>query len=106
MKDFDAVRVKFGVPPPAIGAGGPGGGRGGGAPVDPANVGAKVGQAKGAVMAFSDVPSDTTVRAYSDVKLALPKAIAEGNAVIAKASALAATLKKIDVTLTVPATIK
>ena len=105
MKDFDAVRVKFGVPPPPIAAGG-GGGRGGGAPVDPANVGAKVGAAKGAVLAFSDVPSDTTTRAYADVKLALPKAIAEGNAVIAKASALASTLKKVDVTLTVPAPLK
>jgi hypothetical protein len=105
QKDFDAVRVKFGVPPPPIAAGGRGG-RGGGAPLDPANVEAKVGQTKSAVLAFSDVPSSTTVSAYSEVKLALPKAIAEGNAVIAKASALAATLKKVDVTLTVPATVK
>ena len=57
-------------------------------------------------MAFSDVPSDTIVKQYADVKLALPKAIADGNAVIAKATALAATLKKIDVTLTVPAAVK
>jgi hypothetical protein len=107
-KDFDAVRPKFGVPPPAIGAGGPGGGggRGGGAPVDPNNVAARVGVAKNNVMAFTDTPSDTAMRQYADAKLALPKAIAEGNAVIAKATALAATLKKVDVTLTVPAAIK
>ncbi len=107
-KDFDAVRPKFGVPPPAAPAGGfgGGGGRGGGAPPDPNNVAAKTATAKGGVMAFTDVPSDTTVKQYTDVKLALPKAIAEGNAVIAKAQSLATTLKKVDVTLTVPATVK
>jgi photosystem II stability/assembly factor-like uncharacterized protein len=107
-KDFDAVKVKFGVPPPAAPAGGfgGGGGRGGGAPPDPNNVAARAASAKGGVMAFSDVPSDTIVKQYADVKLALPKAIADGNAVLAKATALAATLKKIDVTLTVPAAVK
>jgi photosystem II stability/assembly factor-like uncharacterized protein len=107
-KDFDAVRPKFGVPPPAPAAGAPGGGggRGGGAPVDPNNIAAKAGTAKGNVMAFTDTPSDTAMRQYADVKLALPKAIAEGNAVITKATALAATLKKADVTLTVPSTVK
>lgn len=107
-KDFDAVRPKFGVPPPAIAAGGPGGGggRGGGAPVDPNNLAGKVGTVKGNVLAFTDNPSDTTVKQYADVKLALPKAIAEGNAVIAKATSLAATLKKAGVDLTVPATVK
>jgi hypothetical protein len=103
MKDFDAVRVKFGVPPPPIPAGR--GGRGG-APFDPANVGARAGAAKSAVMAFSDVPSATTTRTYADVKLALPKALAEGNAVIAKAQAFSAMLKKLDVTLTVPPSVK
>jgi photosystem II stability/assembly factor-like uncharacterized protein len=102
-KDFDAVRPKFGVPPPTPPAGGFGRG---GAPPDPNNIAAKAGTAKSGVMAFTDVPSDTTVRQYSDVKLALPKAIAEGNAVLAKASSLATALKKIDVTLTVPATVK
>ena len=38
--------------------------------------------------------------------LAMPKALAEGNAVIAKTTALAATLKKAGVDLTVPAAIK
>ena len=107
-KDFDAARVKFGVPPPAAPAAGPGGGggRGGGAPVDPNNVAGKVGTVKTNVLAFTDNPSDTTMKAYADVKISLPKAIAEGNAVITKAAALAATLKKADVTLTVPAVVK
>ncbi len=106
-KDFDAVRPKFGVPPPPAPQGGAfGGGRGGGVPPDPNNVAAKVGTVKGSVLAFSDMPSDTIMKQYADVKLALPKAIAEGNAVIAKASVLAATLKKAGVTLTVPATVK
>ncbi|TAK11848.1 MAG: hypothetical protein EPO35_11970 [Acidobacteria bacterium] len=105
-KDFDAVRVKFGVPPAIPAAGGAGGGRGGGAPVDPANVGGKVAAAKGSVLAFTELPSGSTMKAYADVKLALPKAIAEGNAVIAKATALSTTLKKADVTLTVPAPVK
>ncbi len=107
-KDFDAVRPKFGVPPPAAPAGGfgGGGGRGGGAPPDPNNLAAKVGTAKGNVMAFTDTPSDTAMRQYADAKLALPKAMAEGNAVIAKATALAATLKKAGIDMTVPATVK
>ena len=105
-KDFDAVRPKFGVPPPApVAGGGRGGGRGG-APPDPNNVAAKAGAVKTQVMAFSDLPSDTLMKQYADVKLTLPKAIAEGNAVLAKATPLAATLKKADVTLTVPATVK
>jgi len=105
-KDFDAVRPKFGVPPPAAPAGGFGGGGRGGAAPDPNNIAGRVGTVKGNVLAFNDAPSDSTLKQYADVKLALPKAIAEGNAVIAKATALAATLKKADVTLTVPAVIK
>lgn len=104
MKDFDAVRVKFGVP--AQPAGGGFGGRGGGAPADPANVAARVSLAKSSVLAFTETPSATTMKQYADVKLALPKAIAEGNAVIAKAGSLANTLKAAGVTLTVPATVR
>jgi len=104
MKDFDAVRVKFGVPAPTPVQGG--GGRGGGAPLDPANVAGRVAQAKSSMLAFSEMPSGSVMAQYTDVKSALPKAMAEGNAVIAKASSLAATLKKVDVTLTVPAPIK
>jgi hypothetical protein len=104
MKDFDAVRVKFGVPQPAPGAGG--GGRGGGAPLDPANVAGRVAAAKSSLLAFAETPSGSVMAQYTDVKSALPKAMAEGNAVIAKASALATTLKKVDVTLNVPASIK
>jgi hypothetical protein len=40
------------------------------------------------------------------VKAALPKAIADANAVLVKAMAVSQTLKKYDVTLNVPAPIK
>ena len=106
-KDFDAVRPKFGVPPAVVAiAPGGGGGRGGGAPVDPNNLAAKVTTVKGNVLAFADTPSDSSMKQYADIKLALPKAIAEGNAVIGKASALATALKKAGVELTVPAPVK
>jgi hypothetical protein len=108
-KDFDAVRPKFGVPAgfaAAAGGFGGGGGRGGGAPPDPNNVAAKVGTIKQGVIGWVDNPSDTVMKQYADVKLAMPKALAEGNAVITKTTALAATLKKAGVDLTVPAAIK
>ena len=51
-------------------------------------------------------PADPTVRAYTEVKAQTPKAIADLNAVIAKASTLASTLQKYNVTLTAPAPVK
>ena len=107
-KDFDAVRVKFGVPAQAGGGGGRGGGgggRGGGAP-NPDNVPAKVAAVKTQVLAFVEPPSDTLMRQYADVKSALGKAISEANGVIVKAMGLSPALKKYDLTLTVPAPIK
>ena len=52
------------------------------------------------------MPSDTLMKQYSDIRLGFPKAILEANAVYAKATALSASLKKYDLTLTVPAAIK
>jgi hypothetical protein len=46
------------------------------------------------------------LKQYADVKLALPKAIAEANAFLAKARTLSQTLKGSDITLTVPPTVK
>ena len=110
-KDFDAIRVKFGVPAQAGGGGGRGGGggggggRGGGAP-DPQNVAARTAAVKSQVLAFIEPPSDTLMRQYADVKSALGKAIGDANGVIVKAMSLAPTLKKYDLTLTVPAPVK
>jgi hypothetical protein len=57
-------------------------------------------------MAFAEMPSDTIMKDYADVKIAFPKAVSEANAVYAKAAAVSAALKKYDLTLTVPAAIK
>ena len=45
------------------------------------------------------MPSDAMMKRYADVKAALPGAIAEANAVIAKANAMAPTLKRYGVEL-------
>ena len=160
-KEFDAVRVKFGVPAPAPGGGGRGGaaaggagrggagrggaagggagaagaggaagggagaaaeaappeaaaqaggggggGFGGAAPANPDDLVAKAGTVKSQIMAFSELPSDALMKQYTDVKVALPKAIADANAVLVKAMTVSQALKKYDVALTVPAPVK
>jgi hypothetical protein len=100
QKEWDTVRMKFGVPPP-VAAGG-GGGRGGGPPPNPADVVSRTGTVKGQIMSFYDLPSASLMTQYGDVRLALPKAITELNAFLAKATALSQALAKHGVTLTVP----
>ncbi|HYV96047.1 MAG TPA: hypothetical protein VE967_01180 [Gemmatimonadaceae bacterium] len=118
QRDFDAVRVKFGVGPardsaaaPAAGGrggrggGGGGGGRGGrggaGGGADAANVLARAGSVKTAIGGIWELPSPALMQRYTDVKVALPAAIAEANAVIAKANAIAPALKQNGIELTV-----
>jgi hypothetical protein len=109
-KELDTVRVKFGVGPSggaAAAGGGGGGGRGGGAPAPNASdLTARLNSTRALLMAFQDNPSDTVVRSYNDLKLSLPKAITDGNAFLVKAMSLSQTLKKSDMTLTVPAPVK
>jgi hypothetical protein len=99
---FDAAKKKFGagVAAPAAGRGG-GGGRGG-APVDPANVAGRLAQARAAVGAFWEMPSASVMKQYTDAKAMLPAAIADANAVIARAAALSRSLQSAGVTLKVP----
>jgi hypothetical protein len=110
QKEWDTVRVKFGVPPGVGGGqggqGGGGGGRGGGAPVNTADIVGRTGNVKGQIMTFYDLPSASLMTQYSDVRLALPKAIVELNAFLAKAAALSQALAKHGVTLTVPPPVK
>jgi hypothetical protein len=110
QKEFDAVRVKFGVPlapPDAGGRGGRGGGgRGGGPAVNPANILARTATVKTRVMSFYDVPSDAMMAQVADIRATFPKAVAEVNAFLTKASALSQALEKAGVTLKVPAAIK
>jgi len=116
QKDFDAVRVKFGVGPSldttAASAGGRGGrggggrggaGRGGaGGGNEGANVLNRVATLKTTIGGIWELPSEALTRRYTEAKAALPAAIAEANAVLAKASAMAPTLKKYGIDVNVP----
>jgi len=109
-KDFATVKAKFGVGgQPGGGAGGfggGGGGRGGGAPADPNNVLGRLGTLKGDLMGFGDMVSDSQLKTATEVKAAMPKAVADANGALIKAGTLSQTLKKYDLTLTVPAPIR
>jgi hypothetical protein len=61
---------------------------------------------KGQIANIWEMPSDALLKQYNDVKLALPKAIADANALLVKAMPLSQALKKYDVTLTVPSPVK
>lgn len=108
QKEFDAVRVKFGVPP-AVGpaGGGRGGFGGGGAAAAPSpNLLARAGTVKGRIMSFYDMPSDALMSQYADVRVALPRAVTEANTLLGRAQALSQALAKHGVTLTVPAAVR
>ena len=105
-KEFDAIRKKFGVPTNA-GAGGRGGGGGGrGAAVDPENVLARASTLKTQLAGVWEGPSTASVGQYNSVKIALPKAVADGNAFLGKANAVSQALAKYGVTIKVPAGVK
>ena len=77
-KDYDAVRVKFGVPtagaaPAGRGGGGGGGGRAGGAPDQ--NVLARVGAVKNSIMSIWEAPSASMSRQAASAQSALAAAI-------------------------------
>ena len=103
-KDFDSLRVKFGVG--AAAAAGRGGGGGGGRGGDPDNVLARTATLKGGIMGIWEPPSDASVRQSADAKLALQRAISDANAFLAKATAMGQTLKPYDIMLTVPGAVK
>jgi hypothetical protein len=104
-KDYDAVRVKFGVPagqaaPGRGGGGGGGGGRAGGAPDQ--NILNRVAASKAAIMGIWEPPSDAVSRQAATSRTALLAAISEAQAVIARARTVSAALKPHNVTLNVP----
>ena len=106
-REFNAIRPKFGVPPQATGlvAGGRGGGggRGGAAnPADSANVVSKAALLKNQIQNVWEIPSEGLARQYTVLKLSLPKAIADANLLLTKVGPVGASLKKYDLTLTVP----
>jgi photosystem II stability/assembly factor-like uncharacterized protein len=76
-------------------------GRGGGRGAAPDSVLVKIGTAKAGLMGGM-WPGEPTMRAYSESKSQAPKAIADLNAVIARATTLSGTLAGYGLTLTVP----
>jgi hypothetical protein len=100
---FDAFKKELAALAPKLTL--PQGGRGGGRGGAPESLVTKVGQAKSGLTAGMS-PGDQTVRAYTEVKAQAPKAIADLNGAIAKATPLSGTLAKYNLTLTVPAPIK
>lgn len=102
-RDYNAVRVKFGVPSGAAAAGGRagggGGGRGGGA-AD--NALARVGAVKNVIMSIWEPPSEAVSRQSASARTALSSAMTEANGVLARARTLGAALKAHNLTLNVP----
>ena len=103
QKDVAALAPKMTLP---LGGGrfggGGGGGRGGGAGD---SLVARVGQAKTGLMG-SLWPTEITMRAYTESKAQLPKAIADANSLFVRAATLGSSLTKYSLTLTAPTPIK
>jgi hypothetical protein len=97
-KDLEALAPKLAVPQ---------GGRGGGGGRGAANESllAKIGQAKSGLTAGM-APGEQTNTAHADVKVQAPKTIADLNAAIARATTLAGSLSRYNLTLTVPPPVK
>jgi hypothetical protein len=51
-------------------------------------------------------PSEITMRAYTDAKTQLPKAIADANSLFVRAATLSSALTKHSLTLTAPVSVK
>jgi photosystem II stability/assembly factor-like uncharacterized protein len=95
QKDVTALAPRLSSPQ------GRGGGRGG----DNPSVVARLGQAKNGLMGGMPVTEQTT-RAYTEARTQTPKAIADLNAVIARASTVSTALARYNLTLTVPQPVK
>lgn len=105
-KQLTALMPKFAAGGFGRGGGGGGGGAaGGGRGATPPSVVARIGQAKNGLMGGMG-PTAQTMKAYNDSKTEFPKAVAEVNALFAKAAPVATALAKYNVKLEVPAQIK
>jgi photosystem II stability/assembly factor-like uncharacterized protein len=102
QKDVAALAPKMTLPAGGGRGFGGGGGRGGGAGD---SLVARVGQAKTGLMG-SLWPTENTMRAYTESKTQLPKAIADANSLFVRAATLSSALTKHSLTLTAPIPIK
>jgi hypothetical protein len=102
VRDFETTRKKFGVPLPAPNAGGRGGGGRGGA-VAPENVLGRTTALRNAIVGIWESPSASLTRQYTEVKVELPRAVAEGDALLTRAQTLSRTLNGVGVTFNPPA---
>jgi photosystem II stability/assembly factor-like uncharacterized protein len=101
-KDFDALKVKFGVGAPVFAGGfggGGGGGGGGGAAGADANALARVGTAKGNMLSVWESPSDALVKQAAAARAALEAAIAEAKAFAPRLKAMSEKLAAAGITM-------
>jgi photosystem II stability/assembly factor-like uncharacterized protein len=98
-KDLAAGVAKFAQPAGGRGFGGGGGAGRGGAAGD--SVMTQLAQAKNGLMGGM-WPTEQTTKAYAEAKTKLPKAIADANALIARAQKLSTQLATYNITLAVP----
>jgi photosystem II stability/assembly factor-like uncharacterized protein len=98
-KEFDALRVKFGVG--VVAAPGFGGGGGAAAAAGDANVLGRLAQVKGNVLAVWEAPSDAMQKQASAARAALEAAVAEAKAFLPRAQAMSQKLAASGITMTV-----
>jgi hypothetical protein len=119
-RDFEAVRVKFGVAAPQAegqaggggrgggagpaggGGGGGGGGRGGGGGNANQDALARLETVKNGIMGIWESPSAAMTRRADEARSALAQATTEANALITRARGVAQALQPLGITLTVP----
>ena len=97
-KEVAALAPRFAAPAGGRGFGGGGGGT-------PPSVLARLGQIKNGLMGGM-WPTEQTLKGYGDLKTQAPQAIAEANAVFAKASALGSVLATHKLSIAAPAPVK
>jgi hypothetical protein len=103
--EFDAVNKELTALVPKFAEGGGRGGGSGGQGATPPSPVARLSQAKNVLMGGM-WPTEQTMKAYEDSKVQVPKLIADANALITKAAALAKTLAQYNLTLAAPQPVK
>jgi hypothetical protein len=98
-KDLATLATKFAAPAGGFGGGGSGGGTG------PPSLLTRIGQAKNGLMGGL-WHTEQILRTYDELKIETPKAVADANALFAKAAGLSGALAKLDLKLAVPEPVK